>query len=117
MFFLLSKTLGILLLPTNLLLGVGLVAALLLATRLASLGRKLLIAKRVEIKPIFERFPQQSDYSTAWEGENEDRGDHDATPGLIERIPGAVSRRLKKLTQPDAIRYETGDLVRFDPFG
>ena len=44
MFFLLSKTLGIVLLPTNFLIGIGLVGALLLATRFASLGRKLLAA-------------------------------------------------------------------------
>ena len=44
MFFLLSKTLGILLLPSNFLIGIGLAGAVLLATRLASLGRKLLIA-------------------------------------------------------------------------
>jgi uncharacterized SAM-binding protein YcdF (DUF218 family) len=39
----LSKTLGIVLLPTNFLIGVGVLGALLLATRFASLGRKLLI--------------------------------------------------------------------------
>jgi uncharacterized SAM-binding protein YcdF (DUF218 family) len=44
LFFLLSKTLGIVLLPTNFLIGIGLVGALLLATRFASLGRKLLAA-------------------------------------------------------------------------
>jgi len=44
LFFVLSKTLGIMLLPTNLLIGIGLVGAVLLATRLARLGRKLLIA-------------------------------------------------------------------------
>ena len=44
MFFVLSKTLGIMLLPTNFLIGVGLFGAILLATRFASLGRKLLIA-------------------------------------------------------------------------
>ena len=44
MFFFLSKTLGIMLLPTNFLIGVGLLGAILLATRFASLGRKLLIA-------------------------------------------------------------------------
>jgi uncharacterized SAM-binding protein YcdF (DUF218 family) len=43
LFFVLSKTIGIMLLPTNFLIGVGLVGALLLATRFASLGRKLLI--------------------------------------------------------------------------
>ena len=44
MFFFLSKTLGAMLLPTNLLIGVGVVGALLLPTRLASLGRKLVIS-------------------------------------------------------------------------
>lgn len=44
MFFFLSKTLGIMLLPTNFLIGVGLLGAILLATRFVSLGRKLLIA-------------------------------------------------------------------------
>ncbi len=40
----LSKTLGIMLLPTNLLIGIGVVGALLMATRLASFGRKLAVA-------------------------------------------------------------------------
>jgi uncharacterized SAM-binding protein YcdF (DUF218 family) len=44
LFFFLSKTLGIMLLPTNLLIGLGLVGAILLATRFASLGRKSVIA-------------------------------------------------------------------------
>jgi len=44
LFFVLSKTLGFLLLPTNLLIGVGFVGAILMATRFASFGRKLVIA-------------------------------------------------------------------------
>lgn len=44
MFFILSKTLGYLLLPTNFLIGVGVVGAILLLTRFASLGRKLVMA-------------------------------------------------------------------------
>jgi uncharacterized SAM-binding protein YcdF (DUF218 family) len=43
-FFVLSKTIGMLLVPTNFLIGAGLVGAMLLATRLALLGRKLLAA-------------------------------------------------------------------------
>lgn len=43
MFFFLSKTVGIILMPTNFLIGIGLVGALLLATRFARLGRKLMI--------------------------------------------------------------------------
>jgi uncharacterized SAM-binding protein YcdF (DUF218 family) len=43
LFFFLSKTVGIMLLPTNFLIGVGLVGMILLATRWASLGRRLMI--------------------------------------------------------------------------
>jgi uncharacterized SAM-binding protein YcdF (DUF218 family) len=44
LFFILSKTIGIMLLPANFLIGVGLVGMLLLLTRFASLGRKLMVA-------------------------------------------------------------------------
>jgi uncharacterized SAM-binding protein YcdF (DUF218 family) len=44
LFFFLSKTVGIMLLPTNFLIGMGLAGALLSATRFASLGRKLSLA-------------------------------------------------------------------------
>src|SRR5882757_8550956 len=47
LFFLLSKTIGIMLLPTNFLIWLGLAGALLLATRFARLGRKLVIASAV----------------------------------------------------------------------
>ena len=47
MFFVLSKTIGAMLLPTNFLLGTALLGAILLATRFASLGRKLVIASLV----------------------------------------------------------------------
>ena len=70
MFFVLSKTLGVMLLPTNFLIGVGLVGAMLLATRFASLGRKLMIASVVLLAicgfsplgnwllyPLEQRFP------------------------------------------------------------
>jgi hypothetical protein len=42
-FFVLSKTLGVLILPTNFLLVLGLVGALLLLTRFCASGRKLLV--------------------------------------------------------------------------
>ncbi len=44
MFFVLSKTLGIMLLPTNLLILVGIVGVVLLGTRAAALGRRLMVA-------------------------------------------------------------------------
>lgn len=43
MFFFLSKTVGIVLMPSNFLIGIGLVGVLLLTTRFARLGRKLMI--------------------------------------------------------------------------
>jgi uncharacterized SAM-binding protein YcdF (DUF218 family) len=47
LFFFLSKTIGVMLLPTNLLIGIGLLGAILLATRFAALGRKLMIGSLV----------------------------------------------------------------------
>jgi uncharacterized SAM-binding protein YcdF (DUF218 family) len=47
LFFVLSKTLGVMALPTNLLIGLGLVGALLLVTRFAPAGRKIMIASIV----------------------------------------------------------------------
>jgi uncharacterized SAM-binding protein YcdF (DUF218 family) len=44
LFFALSKTLGFMLLPTNFLIGMGLLGAILMMTRFAWLGRKLVIA-------------------------------------------------------------------------
>ena len=44
LFFALSKTLGIAVLPTNLLIELGIVGAVLLATRFAAFGRKLMAA-------------------------------------------------------------------------
>ena len=43
MFFVLSKTLGIMLLPINLLIGIGVIGAILLLTRFARLGRRLMV--------------------------------------------------------------------------
>jgi uncharacterized SAM-binding protein YcdF (DUF218 family) len=43
LFFFLSKTVGVMLLPVNFLIGIGLIGALLLATRFAGLGRRLMI--------------------------------------------------------------------------
>jgi uncharacterized SAM-binding protein YcdF (DUF218 family) len=47
LFFVLSKTLGYMMLPTNFLIGIGLVGIILLATRLASFGRKLAVISLV----------------------------------------------------------------------
>jgi uncharacterized SAM-binding protein YcdF (DUF218 family) len=70
LFFVLSKTIGIMLVPTNLLIGFGLVGVLLLVTRWASPGRKLMVASIVGLAisafsplgnwvlyPLEQRFP------------------------------------------------------------
>jgi uncharacterized SAM-binding protein YcdF (DUF218 family) len=70
LFFVLSKTLGFLLLPTNLLIAVGFVGAILMGTRFASLGRKLVVAAvlllilcglsplgKILLYPLEQRFP------------------------------------------------------------
>ena len=70
LFFVLSKTLGIMLLPTNFLIGMGVVGAILLMTRFARLGRALAVASIVLLAicafsplgnwllyPLEQRFP------------------------------------------------------------
>ena len=70
MFFMLSKTLGPMLWATNFLIGVGLFGAILLATRWASVGRKLMVASvillaicgfsplgKLLLYPLESRFP------------------------------------------------------------
>jgi uncharacterized SAM-binding protein YcdF (DUF218 family) len=47
LFFVLSKTLGAMVMPTNLLIEIGLIGAMLLLTRFARLGRRLLVASVV----------------------------------------------------------------------
>jgi uncharacterized SAM-binding protein YcdF (DUF218 family) len=69
-FFFLSKTLGVMLLPANFLIGAGVLGAILLATRWARFGRRLLIAAVVLLAicgfsplgnwllyPLEQRFP------------------------------------------------------------
>jgi uncharacterized SAM-binding protein YcdF (DUF218 family) len=70
LFFVFSKTLGVMLLPTNFLIGAGVVGAILMATRFASTGRKLAVASPVLLAicafspvgymllyPLEQRFP------------------------------------------------------------
>jgi len=71
LFFVLSKTIGFLLLPTNFLIGIGFVGAVLMLTRFALLGRKLVMISvlllvicglsplgNVMLYPLESRFPQ-----------------------------------------------------------
>jgi uncharacterized SAM-binding protein YcdF (DUF218 family) len=80
-FFLLSKTLGRLLLPSNLLIGLGIVGLILLLTRFVSLGRKLVVASvlllaicgflpigKLLLYPLETRFPPWDDTRGAPDG-------------------------------------------------
>jgi uncharacterized SAM-binding protein YcdF (DUF218 family) len=73
LFFVLSKTLGVLLLPTNLLIVLAVIGALLTATRFALIGRRVVITASVLLAiaafsplgnlllyPLENRFPQWS---------------------------------------------------------
>jgi uncharacterized SAM-binding protein YcdF (DUF218 family) len=70
LFFVLSKTIGVALLPANFLIGIGLVGVILLASRWAALGRRLMLASIVlliicgfsplgswVLYPLEQRFP------------------------------------------------------------
>jgi uncharacterized SAM-binding protein YcdF (DUF218 family) len=81
LFFALSKTIGVMLLPTNFLIGIGIAGLILLLTRFARLGRKLLIASIVLLAicgfsplgnlllyPLEARFPPWDDARGAPDG-------------------------------------------------
>jgi uncharacterized SAM-binding protein YcdF (DUF218 family) len=81
MFFALSKTLGIMLLPTNLVISLGVIGVILLFTRFAPAGRKLVIASVVLLAvcgfsplgnwllyPLEARFPAWDDTRGAPDG-------------------------------------------------
>ena len=81
MFFFLSKTLGVLLLPSNLLIGLGIAGLILLLTRFAALGRKLVVTSVLLLAicgfspignwllyPLEARFPQWKQTGAAPDG-------------------------------------------------
>ena len=81
MFFFLSKTIGVMLLPSNLLIGIGIFGTILLLTRLAWLGRRLVAASvlllavggfspigNLLLYPLESRFPSWDDAQGAPDG-------------------------------------------------
>lgn len=108
MFFFLSKTLGVLLLPSNLLIGIGIVGLILLLTRFAALGRKLVIASVLLLTicgyspvgnwllyPLEARFPQWKQTGGAPDGVIVLGGAIDVNMSTVYGVPvfgGSVDR-------------------------
>jgi len=125
LFFVLSKTLGYLLLPTNFLIAIGFVGAILMATRFASLGRKLVIAAvlllvicglsplgKVLLYPLEVRFPQWHATRGAPDGIIVLGGSIDADLSVVHNTPvvrGAPDRII--VAAALARRYPTARVV------
>ena len=62
----------------------------------------LVIAKRVARKPIFEKLPQQSDYTVRWEGEGEVADSASAQMAVPSQRPVAI--RIAKILLPASLR-------------
>ena len=103
MFFFLSKTVGYLLLPTNFLIGLGLLGVVMLATRCARAGRRLVVLSILGLSiagfsplgnwllyPLEQRFPAWDDAHGAPDGIIVLGGSID--PDLSEAHGGAVVR-------------------------
>ena len=103
MFFFLSKTVGYLLLPTNFLIGLGLLGVAMLATRCARAGRRLVVLSILGLSiagfsplgnwllyPLEQRFPAWDDTHGAPDGIIVLGGSID--PDLSEAHGGAVVR-------------------------
>jgi uncharacterized SAM-binding protein YcdF (DUF218 family) len=99
-FFVLSKTLGVVILPTNFLLLLGLVGALLLLTRFCAAGRKCIVASIVLlaicafsplgnllIYSLESRFPQWSESAGAPDGIIILGGPIDADISVAHNVP------------------------------
>ncbi|MEQ1763883.1 MAG: hypothetical protein ABL984_12160 [Pyrinomonadaceae bacterium] len=76
----------------------------------------LLIACRRSIEPIFQSFPQQSDYAATWNSGQPLGGFETGGNRAVSRITKAAIRRLRRFVDPGAIRFTPSDLTRFDPF-
>jgi uncharacterized SAM-binding protein YcdF (DUF218 family) len=110
LFFVLSKTLGIIALPTNFLILLGVAGAILLLTRLAPLGRKLLVGSvlllaicgfspfgNILLYPLEERFPP-------WDAT---RG----APDGIVVLGGAVETEASEFHGETALNASAGRMI------
>ena len=110
MFFVLSKTLGVMLLPSNFLIGIGVVGAILMATRLARLGRGLAVVSAVLlalsgfsplgtwlIYPLEQRFP-------AWDET------HGAPDGIVV-LGGAINADMSAAHGAPAYTHSVARMI------
>ena len=110
MFFFLSKTLGIMSLPTNFLIGMGVLGAILLATRRARLGRRFLVVSvmllaicgfsplgNLLLYPLEQRFPP-------WDEA------HGAPDGIII-LGGSIEPELSAAHGRAAVMYAADRLI------
>lgn len=75
----------------------------------------LVIAKRTGLQPVFAMFPQQSDYAATWESGSVET-DKRPSSGGFDRIPKALLRRFRRITQGSSMRFDPKHFTRFEPF-
>jgi uncharacterized SAM-binding protein YcdF (DUF218 family) len=125
LFFVLSKTLGFLVLPVNLLMELGLLGAVLMATRAARLGRRLLVVSIVLLAlvgfsplgnlllyPLEQRFPPWDPARGAPDGIIVLGGPVDPDLSLAHHAPAVTSSPDRMITAAAlAHRYPNARLV------
>ena len=125
LFFVVSKTIGVMLLPLNFLVELGLLGAVLLATRAASLGRRLLVGSvlllglfgfsplsKLLLYPLEQRFPPWDQARGAPDGIIVLGGPVDPDLSLAHHTPVVTSAPDRMITAAAlARRYPNARLV------
>jgi uncharacterized SAM-binding protein YcdF (DUF218 family) len=125
LFFVFSKTIGVMLLPINFLIGLGLLGAVLLATRAARLGRRLLVVSIVLLAlagfsplgnlllyPLEQRFPPWDPARGAPDGIIVLGGPVDPDLSLAHHAPAVTNSPDRMITAAAlAYRYPNARLV------
>jgi len=125
LFFILSKTIGVMLLPINFLIGLGLLGAVLLATRVGWLGRRLLVASilllavfgfsplgNLLLYPLEQRFPPWDATGGAPDGIIVLGGPVDPDLSLAHHTPAVTNSPDRMITAAAlARRYPNARLV------
>jgi uncharacterized SAM-binding protein YcdF (DUF218 family) len=121
LFFVISKTIGVMLLPINFLIGIGLLGAVLLATRAAWLGRRLLVASVVLLAlcgfsplgnlllfPLEQRFPPWDAARGAPDGIIVLGGPVDPDLSFAHHAPAVTSAPDRMITK-DLVKPKAGE--------